>query len=290
LWQSSIFIERPLKFSKGIYLIMTSLRSTVPTGIISPSPLQNVPEHVLAVLARLHSQSSTQEAAISQQDFQDRTFDDVMRDKFIALDQDKAQFIYQLCRAINATTIVEAGTSYGVSTIYLALAAAANAAAATAEGAQARVIATENEPDKAAKAREHWGECGDDVTSVIDLREGDLRETLKTDLGTVDFLLLDSTFSPRFGRGRNTKPGVKADRVTVWTPMALPTLKLVQPRMRHGAVIIADNTISSGDKYKEFFDYIRAPDSGFTNSTLPFSGGLEMSVYLPRGGRPKAGA
>lgn len=167
-----------------------------PVQSIPPAnPLQNVPEHIRSLLARLHDESSKQEAAITKADFQGRTMDEVMQDKFIALDRDKAEFIYQLCRAVNAKTIVEAGTSFGVSTIYLALAAAANVAAT---GGAARVIATEHEPSKAARAREYWSECGEGVSDVIDLREGDLRETLKTDLENVDVLLLDSTLEPFF--------------------------------------------------------------------------------------------
>lgn len=54
------------------------------------------------------------------------------------------------------------------------------------------MIATENEPSKAARARETWKEVGAGVSEYIDLREGDLLETLKTDLPTVDLLLLDS--------------------------------------------------------------------------------------------------
>lgn len=64
--------------------------------------------------------------------------------------------------------------------------------------------------------------------------------------------------------------------------MALPTLKLIQPKMRHGAVVLADNTISSAEKYKELLSYIRAPENGFANLTLPYSNGLEMSVYFPK--------
>jgi predicted O-methyltransferase YrrM len=161
----------------------------------TPNPLQGFPAHISSLLARLHAESKTQESALSNEDFKDRSFDDVMRDKFIALDEDKAQFVFQLCRAINAKTIVEAGTSYGVSTIYLALAVAANVAAT---GGQGRVIATEYESTKASKAREHWQECGPTVTGVIDLREGDLRETLKQDLDVVDVLLLDSKVPLQF--------------------------------------------------------------------------------------------
>lgn len=163
------------------------------TSVVPPeNAMAGVPEHILKLLDRLHAQSMEQESKISQDDFKERTAAEVMQDKFIALDQDKSQYVYALCRAIGARTIVEAGTSYGVSTIYLALAAAANAKA-TGAGRPARVIATEHEPAKAARAREHWRECGDAVTSVIDLREGDLRETLKENLEEVDLLLLDST-------------------------------------------------------------------------------------------------
>lgn len=67
--------------------------------------------------------------------------------------------------------------------------------------------------------------------------------------------------------------------------MALPTLQLVQPKLRYGAVVLADNTTIAAEKYKEYLDYIRAADSGFVNMTMPFQGGLEVSVYLPTRGR-----
>ena len=156
------------------------------------NPLQGVPERIRALVSRLHGESLAQEAALEKEGMEGKTFDEVMKDKFIALEEDKAQYIYELCRAINAKTIVEAGTSYGVSTIYLALAVAANVAATGGNGI---VVATEHEPTKANKAREYWQECGQDVTRVIDLREGDLRETLKENLENVDFLLLDSKCS-----------------------------------------------------------------------------------------------
>ena len=64
--------------------------------------------------------------------------------------------------------------------------------------------------------------------------------------------------------------------------MALPTLQLVQPRMRPGAVVLADNTISGSERYRDLFQHLRAPDSEFTNLTLPYSNGFEMSVYNPK--------
>ncbi|KAM0367354.1 hypothetical protein HYE67_005841 [Fusarium culmorum] len=174
-------------------------------------------------------------------------------DKFVALDPDKCAFVYLLLRSMKARFVVEAGTSFGVSTIYLALAVAQNS------GSQpGKVIATENEPTKAVWARENWGRAGDDIEKFIELREGDLRETLKTDLPEqVDFLLLD-----------------------IWTPLALPTLKLVQPRMQPGATVVADNTDAAKSGYKELMAYLEDGANGFKISTVPYSGGLLVAVYV----------
>lgn len=161
------------------------------------NPMQGVPEHIRSILARLHAESLAQESQLTTDDFfagGEQAVARRMRDKFIALEEDKAQYVYGLARATGALVIVEAGTSFGVSTIYLALAAAANARRAGGGGREARVVATEHEPEKARRARAHWDECGEEVSGVIDLRVGDLRETLKEDLERVDFLLLDSEF------------------------------------------------------------------------------------------------
>src|SRR6266566_3758479 len=105
------------------------------------------------------------------------TEDEIRRfrsDKLVALDRDKAEFCYQLCRATNARRIVEVGTSYGVSTLYLAAAVRDNVRNAGGNGV---VIGTEYEPNKARAAREHFEQAS--LSRFIDLREGDLRETLK---------------------------------------------------------------------------------------------------------------
>lgn len=161
------------------------------------NPMEGTPTHILTLLDRLHAESLAQERGMDRSVFAGASTEEdkkaAVRDKFIALDQDKSQYLYSLCRATDARVIVEAGTSFGVSTIYLALAAAANAKAGGQK--KARVVGTEWEETKAAKAREYWAECGEAVEGVIDLRVGDLRETLKEDLGEVDLLLLDSTLA-----------------------------------------------------------------------------------------------
>src|SRR6266850_6192447 len=113
------------------------------------------------LLAKLHAESDAQNPAIRDHyDDRDRSVgrspeDQAARtktflsDKLYALDRDKAEFCYQLCRAIDARRIVEIGTSYGVSTIYLAAALRDNIAE---RGGLGLVIGTEYEPQKAAAA------------------------------------------------------------------------------------------------------------------------------------------
>ncbi|KAJ9138009.1 O-methyltransferase [Coniochaeta hoffmannii] len=235
---------------------------------------------VLLLLQRLHTLSEKQEKSWSQIFFYltqlvrflargelwSSAADDHMRDKFVALEKDKCEFIYLLARAIGARNVVEAGTSFGVSTIYLALAVGQNVQlqqgkSAGRGGSAGKVIATEKEPSKARRAKAHWKEAGDEVEPWIDLREGDLLETLKVEAGMpqeVDLVLLD-----------------------IWTPLALPTLQLLQSRLKRGAVVITDNVGMAKMLYKDFLGYIRNPANGFRTLTVPFSGGLELSVYLP---------
>jgi predicted O-methyltransferase YrrM len=238
-----------------------------------PNPVA-APQHVLDLLDKLHQKSIEQEAAMTKsgnvfsanvlKDLEEtaekqaakKQFDALMLDKFISLDQDKCQFMYQLILSMGATNIVEAGTSFGVSTIYLALAAAENIKALGKEGT---VIATEKEAEKAKVARGYWKECGENVEKCIDLREGDLLQTLKKDLPSqVDLLLLD-----------------------IWTPLALPTVEIIKPNLRPGSVILADNTEMGSVGYDVLLSYLRDPKNGFTNMTLPFKNGFEMSVYMP---------
>lgn len=170
-----------------------------------------------------------------------------MADKMVALEPIKAEFCYLTCRALRARQVVECGTSFGVSTLYLA--------AAVRDNGGGTVVATEYEPAKAAAARANFAEAG--LAAFIDLREGDLRETLEVIDGSVDFVLLD-----------------------IWTEMVVPALKRIGPHLRPGAVIVADNTVSSRRGYGAFFDWLADPRNGMSHATLPFDGGLEMCVKL----------
>jgi predicted O-methyltransferase YrrM len=121
------------------------------------------------------------------------------------------------------------------------------------DGGAGLVIGTELEPKKAELARAHFAEAG--LSDWIELREGDLRETLRKVDGPVDFVLMD-----------------------IWTPLARPALERVSHRLRPGAIVIADNTITFREAYGDYFAFVRDPANRFRTQTLPFEGGLELTI------------
>jgi predicted O-methyltransferase YrrM len=209
-----------------------------------------------SLLDGLHAKSDGQVAALERfqasqparpaTESERKTF---LSDKLVALDRDKAEFCYQLCRATNARRIVEIGTSFGVSTLYLAAAVRDNIRAL---GGAGMVIGTEHEPAKANAARAHFAQAG--LGGFIDLREGDLRDTLDGIEGPVDFMLVD-----------------------IWIRMARPALELVTPQLRRGAIVICDNTARYRADYADYFAFLES--NGFRTMTLPFDGGLELSIF-----------
>ena len=195
------------------------------------------------------------DGSLDWNNFDART-NEFLEDKLIALDRSKAEFCYHVCRALRARRIVEAGTSFGVSTLFLASAVRDNlrhGPTTRGDGPPPVVIGTEFEPTKARQARIHFAEAG--LSNLIDLREGDLRTTLVDVEGPVDFMLVD-----------------------VWTPMARPALALIAPRLREGAVVMADNTIQFREAYGEYFEFVHDPRNRLRTMTLPFEGGLEFTV------------
>jgi predicted O-methyltransferase YrrM len=214
-----------------------------------------------ALLERLHTQSDAQvdetEAYFTQREHEtglgeEKLYDDDMHrflaDKMVALDRDKAEFCYLLCRSLGARQVVEAGTSHGVSTLYLAAAVRDN------QVEDGVVIGTEYEPEKAEVARANFAQAG--LSEYIELREGDLRETLQDVGGPVDFMLLD-----------------------IWE-VAREALELVSPSLRPGAIMACDNTTASAAMYGEYFEFINDPRNRLRTMTVPFSGGFELTVQV----------
>jgi predicted O-methyltransferase YrrM len=116
------------------------------------------------------------------------------------------------------------------------------------------VIGTEFEPKKIEIARANFKEAG--LSEYIELREGDLRETLQDISGPVDFMLVD-----------------------IWE-VARPALELVSPSLRPGAIVACDNTAEDVDEYRDYFEFVNDPKNRFRTMTVPFEGGFELTVRI----------
>ena len=165
-----------------------------------------------------------------------------LKDFAIAVSPDTGRLLYMLARMGRARSIVEFGTSFGISSLHLA--------SALRENGGGRLITTEFEPAKAARARQAFAEAG--LADLIELREGDALETLASDLpDTIDLLLLDGAKS------------LYAD-----------VLDLVESRLRPGAIIVADNA----DYCHEYLERIGARANGYLS--LSFTDDVELSIRL----------
>ncbi|SFK33577.1 O-methyltransferase [Lysobacter sp. cf310] len=165
-----------------------------------------------------------------------------LKDLWLPVSRETGRLLYMLARAAKARSVVEFGTSFGISTLHLA--------AAVRDNGGGRVITTEFEPAKVARARQHLAEGG--LSELVEVRAGDALQTLSSDLpDSIDLLLLD---------------GAKS--------LYAEVLALVEPRLRPGALIVADNA----DNSPEYLAHVRAPASGYLS--VPFADDVELSMRV----------
>ena len=146
-----------------------------------------------------------------------------LKDAYIPVDPDQGKFLYVTARVLNAKRIVEFGTSFGISTIYLAAAARANGG---------NVIGTELVPEKVNAARANVAQAG--LAQFVDIREGDAMKTLSTIDEPIDLLLLDG-----------------------WKDIYLPMVKMLTPKLRAGAAVIADNVFTFKTALRPYVEHMQ---------------------------------
>ena len=202
---------------------------------------------VSRVLDALHSQADTVDPPLLA-DMGDNTDDEMahlLDLAYIPVSPDAGRFVYTLARAIKTGTVVEFGASFGISTIYLA--------AAVRDRGEGTVITTELHSGKAQRARENLRAAG--LLDYVDLREGDALETLKGIAGGVTLLFLDG-----------------------WKKLYLPVLKLLEPALEPGAMVVADDLDLFPEVLKPYLAYVRNPANGYVSVELPIGDRLELSV------------
>jgi predicted O-methyltransferase YrrM len=160
---------------------------------------------------------------------------------YLPVSRAMGEWLYLTARATQAKRIVEFGSSFGISTVYLAAAARDNGG---------EVVTTEIVPAKCRATEASLREAG--LTASARVLEGDALQTLKGIDGPVDMVFLDG-----------------------WKDLYLPVLELLQPVLRPGALIVADN-VNLADA-KPYVRHVRA-SRAFLSSAL-FDEGAELSYY-----------
>lgn len=169
-----------------------------------------------------------------------RKFFSMVKDVHMAVSPESGALLYMLARANGARAIVEFGTSFGISTVYLA--------AALRDNGGGKLIGTEFESSKVEHARNNLATAG--LSDLVEIREGDAIETLAHDLpATIDAVLLDG-HKPLYAR----------------------ILGLVAPHLRPGSFIVADNA----DVCPEYVAMVRAPGSGYLS--VAFRDDVELTM------------
>jgi len=163
---------------------------------------------------------------------------------YIPVSPEGGKLLYALVRAGRPSTVVEFGTSFGISTIYLA--------AAVRDNGTGRVVSTELNAAKVARARANIAEAG--LAEQVTILEGDALDTLTGFTIPVEFVLLDG-----------------------WKNLYLPVLRLLEPQLTPGALVLADDSVSMAAQMADYLAYVRDPGRGYLSIAFPESDGLEIS-------------
>jgi len=149
---------------------------------------------------------------------------DALSEIYMPVTRDAGRLIYSLVRAARPHTVIEFGTSFGLSGIHLA--------AAVRDNGAGHVFTTELSAAKIEAAQQNFVETGlDDLVTIL---AGDALETLISVDGPVGFVLLDG-----------------------WKELYVPVLELIEPKLADGALVVADNT--SMAQTRPYLDYVRGP-------------------------------
>ena len=191
---------------------------------------------VATVLDRMYTESKNQMSLLRERRGQfERPMTaaeraEAMSEFYIPVTPEAGRLLYSLVRATRPKTIVEFGMSFGISAVHLA--------AGVRDNGAGRVVTTELSASKIAAAKKTFTETGlDDVITIL---EGDALTTLEGLDAGVDFVLLDG-----------------------WKDLYLPVIKLLEPRLTTGALVVADN--ASAADTEPYLERVRNPHNGYTS-------------------------
>lgn len=168
------------------------------------------------------------------------------RTRFMAVGPETGRLMNILVRSLTAPVILELGTSFGYSTIWLAEAARASGG---------RVITTERFEEKSRFAQDMATKAG--LSAVIDFQVGDALDLIGQLDTKIDFVLLD-----------------------LHKELYPACLEAFYPKLNTGAMVVADNMISSASPGIKAYEAAVRAKAGMHSLPLPVGSGLEVSRYL----------
>jgi predicted O-methyltransferase YrrM len=155
-------------------------------------------------------------------------------------------FLHSLILAKRPARVLELGTSYGYSTLFLADAA---------KQVGAKVITMDTADYKQDYAREKMQKAG--LADAIEFRLGDAVEMVKQDAGMFDIALMD-----------------------IWKEAYTPCLHALYPKLTDEGIIAADNMVQPASARENVREYRAAVKSypDLQTTLLPIGSGIELSV------------
>jgi len=208
-------------------------------------------DHVRTVLDRLFAAASQDDEAprwanpdVSWESATAQERADALQAAYLPIAAQGGELLYILARATRPATIVEFGTSYGISTLYLA--------AAVADNGVGGVVSTELNNAKVSAARANLAEAR--LSDHVAILHGDAMTTLNELRGPIDLILLDG-----------------------WKDLCLPVLRSLESRLSAGALVVADDI--QLPSMSSYLDYVRNPVNGYATVAFPVDDGMEISCW-----------
>ncbi len=208
--------------------------------------MEAIDDTVWAVLEEYHRRIETESPRLRQAS-KDGTLRPIIDEFLLPVGPESGRLINILAKSLKAPTILELGTSYGYSTIWLAEAARASGG---------RLVTMELSEKKSAYARDMAKKAG--LADFIEFRNGDAVKLIDELPHGIDFVLVD-----------------------LWKNLYVPCLEGFYPKLNSGAIVASDNMIEPASEHEAVMRYqeaIRAKPK-MTSILVPVGSGVEISRF-----------
>jgi predicted O-methyltransferase YrrM len=205
--------------------------------------MHDLDDRLKTVMARYEARRDQERAGGRREIVDDEGRDQRMR----AIGPDAGTLLNVIGRSLRTPRILEIGTSFGYSGLWLADAARATGG---------HVISIEYDTHKSEYAQQETKAAG--LSDWIDHRVGDAVTMVDTLEGPFDLVFLD-----------------------LWKHLYLPCFEAFLPKLTPGAIIVADNMGQSGNDGIDAYAARVRSTPGIASVLLPVGSGMEVSRLSP---------